>query len=422
MADPPQDARYVVPQLPSWYAPRPRLVRRLESERAPLVLVSGPAGAGKTSLVIEWLRRGADRVAWITLDEDADVWDDLPGCLARQDVPLTLVLDNYESASVQDSRRLAGLLRMDPARLRVVLLTRVDPALPLYRYRLEGTMLEVRGADLAFTDAEAQHLVRGSGADLDAEAVHRLNARLRGWAAGLRLAARALAGSDRPSAEVDRVVAPSGDVGAYLLGEVLEAQKPEVRSMLLRTSVPDVLYPDLADALVDGPDRSTVDTLTELNAFVEPLAGELGCFGYYPFFRDLLRAQLHYERPDLVPALHRTVADWSVRRGLVGDALKHLVAIDAWGEAADLLDDAARAARAPRDRPDAADLMEQLTSRELEVLGHLADLLSTDEIAQAMFVSKNTVRTHIRHILRKLGVQRRNLAVRRARALGLLAR
>jgi LuxR family maltose regulon positive regulatory protein len=64
--------------------------------------------------------------------------------------------------------------------------------------------------------------------------------------------------------------------------------------------------------------------------------------------------------------------------------------------------------------------VERLTGRELEVLDHLAALLSTDEIAETMYVSKNTVRTHIRSILRKLGVQRRNLAVRRARELGLL--
>ncbi len=62
----------------------------------------------------------------------------------------------------------------------------------------------------------------------------------------------------------------------------------------------------------------------------------------------------------------------------------------------------------------------ELSARELEVLQHLAQLLSTEEIAAAMFVSVNTVRTHIRSILRKLGATRRNEAVRRARELRLL--
>jgi LuxR family maltose regulon positive regulatory protein len=56
----------------------------------------------------------------------------------------------------------------------------------------------------------------------------------------------------------------------------------------------------------------------------------------------------------------------------------------------------------------------------MEVLRYLAEMLSTAEIAAAMFISVNTVRTHIRSILRKLAVSRRNQAVRRARERGLL--
>jgi len=61
-----------------------------------------------------------------------------------------------------------------------------------------------------------------------------------------------------------------------------------------------------------------------------------------------------------------------------------------------------------------------LTAKEREVLGYLGELLTTDEIAATMFVSVNTVRSHVRSILRKLGASRRNEAVRRAWELGLL--
>jgi DNA-binding CsgD family transcriptional regulator len=63
---------------------------------------------------------------------------------------------------------------------------------------------------------------------------------------------------------------------------------------------------------------------------------------------------------------------------------------------------------------------EPLTDKEREVLGHLSELLTTGEIASAMFISVNTVRTHVRNILRKLAASRRNEAVRRARALELI--
>jgi LuxR family maltose regulon positive regulatory protein len=65
-------------------------------------------------------------------------------------------------------------------------------------------------------------------------------------------------------------------------------------------------------------------------------------------------------------------------------------------------------------------IYEPLTDKEREVLGHLSELLTTEEIAAVMFISVNTVRTHVRNILRKLAASRRNEAVRRARDLKLI--
>ena len=66
-------------------------------------------------------------------------------------------------------------------------------------------------------------------------------------------------------------------------------------------------------------------------------------------------------------------------------------------------------------------LIEPLTDKEREVLEHLSELLTTEEIAGAMYISVNTVRTHVRNILRKLAASRRNEAVRRARELKIIS-
>ncbi|MGV9803745.1 LuxR C-terminal-related transcriptional regulator [Mycobacterium sp. NPDC003449] len=63
---------------------------------------------------------------------------------------------------------------------------------------------------------------------------------------------------------------------------------------------------------------------------------------------------------------------------------------------------------------------EELTPKELEVVGLLATRLSRREIGQRLYVSLNTVKTHQRALYRKLGVQDRRAAVKRARDLGLL--
>ena len=65
-------------------------------------------------------------------------------------------------------------------------------------------------------------------------------------------------------------------------------------------------------------------------------------------------------------------------------------------------------------------VVDTLSDRELEVLGHLASFLTTEEIGAEMFISVNTVRTHVRRVLEKLSVSRRNDAVRRGKKLGLV--
>ena len=64
-------------------------------------------------------------------------------------------------------------------------------------------------------------------------------------------------------------------------------------------------------------------------------------------------------------------------------------------------------------------VVETLTVREAQVLGLLTEMCSTEEIASELFLSVNTVKTYVRGILRKLGVNRRVDAVRRGRELGL---
>ena len=65
-------------------------------------------------------------------------------------------------------------------------------------------------------------------------------------------------------------------------------------------------------------------------------------------------------------------------------------------------------------------LIEPLTARELDVLRLLAAGRSTAELAAALFVEPSTVKTHLIHVYRKLGVHNRVQAVARARDLALL--
>lgn len=366
-------ARFGIPEPTSPHVARPRLLSALsEAERTSLTLVSAPAGTGKTTLVADWARQRVMRAptGWVTFeDEDASLWPDLLSCLARLGVGvpdlhrspsedldisrtqltavaegiasathrLTVILDGYELVRPDEARDLHFLLEHSFGRLGLVLVTRVDPVLPLYRYRLEDSLAEVRVADLAFTDSEAADLFHGTGVDLDAEALRAVNASVRGWAAGLRFAARVLAddgGAGRPSASS---ITQGLDVNEYLLGEVLDVQAPEIRGFLLETSVADVLSPALVAELCGPEARHLLAGLWHLNTFAEPVPGQPGCYRFYPFFKELLQAQLAYERPERWAELHATAAAWCEREGLPDRALAHLAAVQAWPEVAALL-------------------------------------------------------------------------------------
>ncbi|MBV9681792.1 MAG: response regulator transcription factor [Solirubrobacterales bacterium] len=75
----------------------------------------------------------------------------------------------------------------------------------------------------------------------------------------------------------------------------------------------------------------------------------------------------------------------------------------------------------PRSTARGAGLLEEISEAELRVVRYLPSNLRTPEMAAELFVSTNTVRTHLRHIYAKLGVHGRAAAVERARELGLLA-
>ena len=228
--------------------PRERLVDLLRTDPATmprLVLVSAPAGFGKTTLLTQWLSQWltpgraedpthrrtppARRVGWLSLDAaDAELRTFLSHLMAAlkafgpevgaealalmdteralpvEDIVASLVndLDALEGATVValddyhviDAPEVHGavalLLDHLPPQVTLAMTTRADPPLPLSRLRARGQLLEIRAADLRFTAEEADAFLNHvMGLRLAAAQVTALEARTEGWAAGLQLAA-----------------------------------------------------------------------------------------------------------------------------------------------------------------------------------------------------------------------------------------
>ena len=126
----------------------------------------------------------------------------------------------------------------------------------------------------------------------------------------------------------------SGDIADYLTTEILQTQAPEVRDLLLRTCVVDVLQPGLIEVLGGRSAGPGLAALAGANILVEEVAGQPGCYRYHPFLRDLLRAELAYASPNQLNSLRRRAANWFAQRGAVEEAVALSVASAAWADAA----------------------------------------------------------------------------------------
>jgi LuxR family transcriptional regulator, maltose regulon positive regulatory protein len=370
--------QFAVPSAPFGMVERPRLRERLGSGLAePVTLVCAPAGSGKTALVASVAASLREPVAWVSLEPEDDkphrLWNTvleaieragaapqdsalaalaapvpesrdafmprLVNALAALPHPLVLVLDDVHVVRSRECvAQLSFLLLHAPDRLRLVLVARADPALPLHVLRVSGRMVEVRAADLAFTPEETDEVLRAHGVGLTEAQLLVLHARTEGWAAGLRLAALTLQGHDDP----DRFLADfAGDdrvVGDYLLAEVLDRQPPRLRAFCLRTAVVDRVSGSLADALTgQGHGADTLVELERTNGFVIGLDGRREWFRYHRLFGRLLRSRAERELADEVEELHARAARWLAEHGAAAEALPHAVAAREWDLALALL-------------------------------------------------------------------------------------
>ncbi|WP_318216454.1 LuxR C-terminal-related transcriptional regulator [Streptomyces sp. SCL15-6] len=378
-ADPQGDpflrTRFALPARPPTFLRRERLVEHLDQALAtPLTLVNGAAGAGKTLLTADWATGLREPVAWLTAEAGdrrpgvfwAYVFESLRACGARattggapadsdgvgggllaslaaelnaRDRPVVLVLDEYDRMTAPEvAEQLEFVLRHAGRGLRLVLVTRTEPLLPLHRYRAADELTEIRGAELSFTPAEADALLRLHGLHLPAHAASALVERTRGWAAGLRLSALAARESADPERYLKEFEADHSTVADFLLAEVLKGRTEEMQDLLLRVSVLDRFCPDLADALTLRTDAEPLLAgLHRENAFIERLGHSW--YRLHPLFREILRAHLHERMPGVEPELHLRAARWLRRSGFLPETLAHGAAGGDWDLAAGALVD-----------------------------------------------------------------------------------
>jgi LuxR family maltose regulon positive regulatory protein len=370
-----------VPELLPGRISRPSLVAELrDGASARLILVSAPAGAGKTTVLASWRADPAERrpFAWLSLDSrDNDpvrFWtyvlaalrsvapdlgagvDDallsaagdltelalplLVNALTSVPEPIVLVLDDYHAISNADVHQsMDFLIDHLPRTVQLAVAGRSDPPLALARLRASAELLEVRVEDLRLSTEEATALLNGSlRLGLTQEQVRILRERTEGWAAGLQLVGLSLRGRENRERYIASFAGDNRQIVDYLMAEVLDRQSPGVREFLLRTSIAARLTGPLCDALLDRTDsaRRLVE-LERANLFLISLDERRQWYRYHHLFGDLLVHELSLAMPGEVVPLHRRAYEWHLREGLVAEAITHAIAAGDHSQAAELI-------------------------------------------------------------------------------------
>ncbi len=349
------------------------------------VVVTAPAGYGKSTAIAQWAALDRRPVAWLSLDaRDNDpflllnylyvalaaitrlppevrvaiasggpsIWTSavprLGAALAAAG-QLVLILDDFDRITDPDAAdAILSLAGHIPSGSQFILLGRTSGRLPLTRLIADGRLAVVGVADLAFDSEETGAVLRAAGVDLVEADVEQVTAHLEGWPAGVYLTARSLqAGQPWRLTPVGRDLGRTslGDgmsitdlASEYLRAELLERLDQEELEFALRTSVLDRLTGPLCDALLDrGDSAARLESWEQSNLFLVPLDGTHTWYRYHHLLHDVLAAELARRDSQAVRNLNMRAAAWHLEQGLQEQAFEYYAAADDAGEAARLL-------------------------------------------------------------------------------------
>lgn len=347
---------------------REHITARIITGGTRCVLIRGPAGFGKTTVMLQ-LRELSERegiaTSWLTLD-DADndvarfltffakVIDVLCGRATEAETTIPsssensgnvaldvidriteaqgrfiLFLDDFE---VLRSAAVLGLVARAIESLPeggcIVIGSRNVPEIGLGRMRARRQLTEIDPAQLRFSLDEAQtFLTKRRGLPLKPEQVASLHRSTEGWVTAIWLASMALERRSDPDGFLRGFSGSNAVIADYLAEDVLAGLAPDLREFLLHTAVLDELGAALCNAVCGRSDSAAVlAELERANLFVTALDDERRWYRYHSLFTDFLRSQLVRQFPDRVRQLHRAAAEWYLGQDRPIPAISHAFA------------------------------------------------------------------------------------------------
>lgn len=361
---------------------RERLLGRIFGEQPSRVVVfQGPAGHGKTSLMLQaqdGCRERGQLTGWVSLDETdndltrflghvqvmvaglrleaklGEVSPDKPrnadmssrtnwlvGELLDLGRPVAVFLDDLHFVSNRMMLSfLRELLAQAPVGVRWFLASRLVPEIGLPRLVVGDEALVIRAEDLRFSEKEVRRFFCNAGdvqvTDSEVRAIHEGT---EGWPAAVQLYRLAL-GSPTVRQSLSKGRAHHlRELADYLADNVLVRQEPRIQEFLLKTSLLERMSAPLCNTLLERSDSDEILALLERTGlFVRRVESDQRWFTYHALFSTFLRDHLRVAHPNAVGELHRRAADWHRVQGRYEDALHHYSSAGEHSLAADVFE------------------------------------------------------------------------------------
>jgi LuxR family transcriptional regulator, maltose regulon positive regulatory protein len=372
--------KFHMPSLNARMIQRTHLVDRLSAERdRRLIVISGAAGSGKTSLVCQWINKDRIPVAWYSLDKaDSEsgmffhyllaalsVMDSEPASLVglwlqkqkrfsgKDIIPLLienladlpediyLVLDDYHlntSKRIHDA--LLYLLDHIPPKMHIVIISRYGVPFPMSHFKVRNQMVHISAEDMKFTEKETeQFFTEIIPVKLSTDEVHELARYTEGWVGGLQLLGLSLKEKYTFESLSNILTRARQDTTDYLIDEVITVQPKNIKTFLYRTALLDRFNVDVCREVTGMADTPEIlDHVYRNNLFLTSLDTERKWYCYHHLFSEAIRKQLKIS-PDAFCEVHRKAALWFSQNDYLEDAFRHAFASGDFEFAADLLED-----------------------------------------------------------------------------------
>jgi len=364
---------------------RKQLISRLVPRSGrKLVLISAPAGYGKTTLVSQWLQSNERNYCWLSLDQTDDeqvrFWRYLIGSVSSKvenigqeankfldtssfhieaavtalvnelnsysasGHSLTIVLDDFHVIQNKEIlQQFAYFIDFIPPNIELIITTRFEPNLPISRWSVKNWVDQIYSSDLVFSYTESKVFFNVyMGLALSEKQIEEIFQKTEGWIAAMQLtalSATATPNNEQQYLSTQQLFADDRHFSDYILSEILDHQPSEVGEFLLETACLLRLSEDLCNHIRNRDDsRKILEHLYNSNLFLIPLDKDHHWFRYHDMFREALLKKAQSTSSGKLVQHQKLAVDWLTEHNQAHEAIEQVVQLKDWQQLITLLE------------------------------------------------------------------------------------